>query len=230
MLAAAPLLAQQDPKQVRKIIEVKYADPRHVAEAIRIFNVSAGYDSTLHVVSVGGFAEQVAAAEEAIKKLDVAPVNVELTVYLVNGWGPNHQGVSGDEVPADLTGTIKQLHALFNYKTYRLTESFVLRGRDGSNASTSGQLPGSTMQNYSFGYVSATVSSGTPRVVHIDRMDLEVHTPNGRNTTNGETIYRTASIATNLDAAEGQKIVVGKSNINGTDDAMILVVTAKIVQ
>ena len=229
MLVAAPLLAQPD-RQVRKIIEVKYADPRHVAEAIRIFNVSAGYDSTLHVVSVGGLAEQVAAAEEAIKKLDVAPVNVELTVYLVNGLSTTHTAALTDEVPTELGGTVKQLHSLFNYKAYRLTESFVLRGRDGSNASTSGQLPGSTMQNYSFGYVSATVSSGTPRVVHIDRMDLEVRTPNGRNTTNGETLYRTASIATNLDAAEGQKIVVGKSNINGSDDAMILVVTAKIVQ
>jgi hypothetical protein len=225
MLVATPLLAEDK----QKMVEVKYADPRRLSEAVRMFGVNTSYDSSLHMVALRGPAENVAAAEEAIRKLDIAPVNVELTVYLLSGLGPSHQP-STEEFPSELSSTVKQLHALFNYKTYRLTESFVLRGRDGSNASTSGQLPGSTEKNYSFGYVSATVSSGTPRVVHIDRMDLQVHTPNGRNTTNGETLYRTASIATNLDAAEGQKIVVGKSNINGSDDAMILVVTAKIVQ
>jgi hypothetical protein len=229
MLVAAPLLAQPE-KQVRKIIEVKYADPRHVAEALRIFGVMAEYDNTLHVVSVRGPEESVASAEAALKKLDVAPVNVELTVYLVNGWGAAHQGTGGDEVPTDLAGTVKQLHALFNYKTYRLIESFVLRGRDGQMASTSGQLPGTT-QSYVFQYVSATVSSGTPRVVHVDRMNLNVNTPSGgKNPSTGEPVYRTATIGTNIDAAEGQKVVVGKSNINGSDDAMILVVTAKIVQ
>jgi hypothetical protein len=222
--------AQQQPeKTVQKIIEVKYADPRHVADAIRIFGVNVNFDQNLHVVAVRGSAESVASAEEAIKKLDVATANVEMTVYLVSGWGPTHTGGGADEVPADLAGTVKQLHTLFNYKTYRLIESFVLRGRDGSNASTSGQLPG-TSQNYSFGYASVSVSSGTPHVVHIDRMDLQVHTPNGRNTVNGETLYRNSSIATNLDATEGQKIVVGKSNINGSDDALILVVTCKVVQ
>src|SRR5260370_2588428 len=81
LLTAACALAQPE---VRKIIDVKYADPMTVANAIRIFGVNATAELSLHVVSVRGLAENVTAAEDAIQKLDVPPTTIELTVYLLN--------------------------------------------------------------------------------------------------------------------------------------------------
>ena len=43
-------------------------------------------------------------------------------------------------------------------------------------------------------------------------------------------VYSISTISTDIDAGEGQKIVVGKSSINGFEDALILVITAKIVE
>jgi hypothetical protein len=37
-------------------------------------------------------------------------------------------------------------------------------------------------------------------------------------------------LQTNIDVKEGQKVVVGKSNFNGNEDAMILIVTVKVVE
>jgi len=79
-------------------------------------------------------------------------MNVELTVYLLSG---SAQGTA-DDVPQDLGSTVKQLHGIFAYKSYKLTESFVLRGRSadnfaGAGASIDGILPGSGMR-YRFGY------------------------------------------------------------------------------
>ncbi len=232
MLMAAALVAAQDsqlsPRVVRKIVEVKYADPERVANAVRIFGVNANSDQTLHVVAISGSTESVTAAEEAIKKLDVAPITIELTVYLVNGVGGPKAGIT-DDVPSELASTVKQLHALFPYKGYRLTESFVLRAREGRPASSSGLIPGGTAYEYHFNYGRTTVSAGNPRVIHVDSMQLNVRTPISRGT-DGKAEYRSVGIGTDIDVGEGQKIVVGKSNFNGSDDALILVVTAKIVQ
>jgi hypothetical protein len=37
-------------------------------------------------------------------------------------------------------------------------------------------------------------------------------------------------VKTNIDIREGQKVVVGKANIDGSNAALILVVTVKIVE
>lgn len=228
LLFTAACAWAQPEKPVQKIIEVRFADPANVADAIRIFGVNVGADRSLHIVSIRGSADQVTAAEEAIKKLDVAPMNVELTVYLVNGVGGPKAG-STDEVPGELASTVKQLRSLFPYKSYRLTESFVLRAREGREGNSSGVIPGTVNAEYRFNYKRTTVSAGNPRVVHVDGLSLSLMTPRGHDK-DGRADYRTVGVNTDIDAAEGQKIVVGKSNFNGSDDALILVVTAKVVQ
>ena len=75
--------------------------------------------------------------------------NLELTVYLLSGAA---QGEAADDVPQDLVSTVKQLRSIFNYKSYKLSESFMLRGRPGVGASAEGVLPGSAGLDYEFRY------------------------------------------------------------------------------
>ena len=173
LIGAAALVCAQEKKEPQrekisqKFIEVKYADANRIASLIQTPGVSIRSDDSMHAIIVLGTSETVAALEDMVKKLDVAPPNVELTVYLVSG---SSQGAA-DELPQDLASAAKQLHGLFQYKRYRMLESFVLRGRDGREGNTSGILPGSSSA-YDFRYRSATVSGGTPRVVHINGMGL----------------------------------------------------------
>jgi hypothetical protein len=216
---------QEQPKAVQKLIEVKYADVDRVASLVQGPGIGLRSDRGMHVIIVHGPPEAVAAVEEMVKKLDVAPPNIEFTVYLVSGLT---QGAA-DDVPKELSSTAKQLHGLFPYKSYRILQSFVLRNRDGREGSTNGSL-NSTGASYDFRYRSATVSNGTPRIVHIDAMTLNVKTPTPHVDKDGRVIYNNSSINTDIDAGEGQKVVVGKSSINGSDDALILVVTAKVAE
>lgn len=165
------------------------------------------------------------------KQSEPSAPNVELTVYLLSG---SMQGTAADEVPQDLASTVKQLHGLFAYKSYKLAESFVLRGRSASGnnfqrAYTQGVLPGTGM-HYNFSYNRVRLSGDKPRMVHIDGLVINLSTPTvytkdgkGRN----ETV---ASISTDLDLAEGQKTVVGKSSINNAGDALILVIVPKVIE
>ncbi len=231
LIAVAGLgFAQEQPKSTEKVIDVKYADADRIA---RLVNgplmrpgVSIRSDNTLHVIIVSGPPDVIATVEAIVKKFDVAPANVELTVYLVSG--NSHDPT--DDLPKDLTATAKQLHGVFAYKSYRVLQSFVMRDREnGRGSSTSGTLPSSSAA-YNFHYQSMTVSSGTPRIVHIDNAQFSVSTPTGIRDDKGHGITDTSSINTDLDVGEGQKVVVGKSNVHGSDDALILVVTAQVVQ
>src|SRR5580765_5466788 len=100
-----------------------------------------------------------------------AGTNVEFTVYLISGSG---QGTT-DEVPKDLEPTVKQLHSVFAYKSYKLSESFILRGGAGV-ASTEGILPGVGLR-YRFGYFRYRLSGDAPRAVQIEALYLELTKP-----------------------------------------------------
>jgi hypothetical protein len=157
--------------------------------------------------------------------------NIELTVYLLSGV----QTPAADDVPADLAATVKQLHSLFAYKGYKLAESFILRGRSAAGpqsqyARTEGVLPGSGL-HYNFGYQRVRISSEKPYMVHIDQLTITlagtpVYGPDGKQRGNANV----ASINTDLDLGDGQKTVVGKSSINQTGDALILVIVPKVIE
>jgi hypothetical protein len=151
--------------------------------------------------------------------------NIELTVYLLSGVA---QGDTADDVPADLVSTVKQLRSIFNYKSYKLTESFMLRGRLGAAARAKGVLPGVAGMNYEFRYNEARMPSETPGLFRIT--GLRILLTKAPRRLGGETIVDTvASIDTDLDIREGQKTVVGKSSVSITGDALILVIVPRLV-
>ncbi len=152
--------------------------------------------------------------------------NLELTVYLLSGLA---QGEAADDVPQDLVSTVKQLRSIFNYKSYKLSESFILRGRLGGGASAKGVLPGSAGLEYEFRYNTVTASSDTPPLFRIN--GLRIRLTKARRPLGVQTSVDTiASIDTDLDIREGQKSVVGKSSVSSSGDALILVIVPKLIQ
>jgi hypothetical protein len=231
---AMSLLAwgQETPQKtgtVRKLIQVKYVSASRVQNLLRNYtNASVESDDTMHIVAVRGSDEMVAAFEEAVKKLDVAPLDFELTVYLISATPQ-----PGDHLPDALASTAKQLHGVFAYKGYDLLDSFVLRGRDGQGANNypGGNADG-TIKNstYSFHYNRASVLDGPPKIVNLQNLNLQVRMPTGTFDEKGNPRYKTTGVSTDIDIRDGQKVVVGKSDVNNGESPLILVVTAKVVE
>ncbi len=179
------------------------------------------------VILVFAAAAALAGAQEKAAGAQSA-TDIELTVYLLSGTG---QGTA-DDVPQDLAATVKQLHSVFNYKSYKLTESFVLRGRTSTGympAHTEGILPGTGL-HYRFSYNHVQLSDSRPRMVRIDGLGINLTTPETFGPDNKPRSTTVASISTDLDLVEGQKTVVGKSSFNGAGDALILVIVPKVVE
>jgi hypothetical protein len=211
------------PKVVLKVIPLKYASPSAIYKVVSAFQPTAlQYDDSLHVISVRGTADMVAAIEEAVKKLDVLPADFELTVYLISS-SPQ----TGDLLPDALAATAKQLHVVFAYKGYQLIDSFVLRGRDGQSGSADGTIKSST---YSFRYNRATVMEGPPKMVNLQNLSLQIRMPSGARNEKGQPEFKTTGLSTDIDIRDGQKVVVGKSDVNNGESPLILVVTAKVVE
>jgi hypothetical protein len=240
LLMTAAAWAQEAPKNTQAIIEVKYADVNRVTDLLRpMFGGNIKADSSLHVIGVSGPPDLVAAVSAAIQKLDVplsAEPDVELTVYLISGVA---QGPGTDEVTQELASTVKQLHGLFAYKSYKLSDTLVLRGHtgrpfQGSDTVTEGVLPGTTNLNYHLSYNSLEVSPGDPRTVHINALRFSLRGPTVTTTSKDGAITDhtqiPANIHTDLDVKEGQKTVVGKSSVNSAGDALILVIVPKIME
>jgi hypothetical protein len=147
------------------------------------------------------------------------PSTVELTVYLVRGFMQPPQPVK-EEVPQAVTDALQELREVFKYKSYGLIEVVTLRGRNLSGAEVAGVLP--DRSHYDLKYVRVRISPETPRMLHLDGLHFEITRGHVART---ETI---ALVSTDLDLRDGQKSVIGKSMVNGTD-ALFLVVVPKVI-
>jgi hypothetical protein len=218
------------PKQVQKLITVKYVDANTVHNLLRNFapgnDWSMESDNHLHVIALRGRPESVAILEEAIKKMDVAPSDFELTVYLIST-----SAQAGDQLPEALASTAAQLHGVFAYKGYQLLDSFVLRGTDGQRGNASGTISkDARTSTYYFRYERAAVSGEGPKVVNLHNLDLSMRFFTGALSKDGQPLSHDTGLTTDVDIRDGQKVVVGKSDVNNGQNPLILVVTAKVVE
>jgi hypothetical protein len=228
-LLAAPLVAQvgQDPNEtIQKLVTLKYADPLAVRNLLAHFGVNLQMDPRMKVIALSGHRANVTTAEEAIKQLDVpgaAQKDIDLTVYFVVG---SDQMNVGGAIPQDLQSTVATLKTTFPFKNYLMLDVLSLRTRSGVQASTSGQLTNGRLT--SFHLTSATLEADGS-MIRLDNLHagLKVPIPDK----DGKSTYVDTGISTDVvDVREGQKLVVGRSSLNGPDTALFLVLIAKVAQ
>jgi len=174
------------------------------------------------------------AVADMIAQLDTpAPdrKNIEITTYLV--YASTDKSITGT-FPAVLQPAIDQLEKTFNYASYHLVETLLVRGQEDSRLNSRGMisngynalagLPGDQSLNYSLACRRMAVQSvdGKNRISLTD-FEFMCGIPAGPWTTD-------IMLEADLDVAEGQLAVVGKTSANGTPNALILILTARVVE
>jgi hypothetical protein len=228
-LACAALGCAED--RVQKIVPITTGDTTQIF--MTVSNVMASmpikiqmYQNTL---VLNGTQESVNAAEQLIKNLmSAAPRerNIEITGYIVLA---NVQGGDGSpSVPADLDPVLKQFRSLLNYKSFRVLDTIILRGRENSGMSSGGflALPGSTGTTADFRVQRPSVTEDT---VHLKDLNLTVRITSTRVNEKGAIVMNEVRISTDADVKAGQKVAIGKASVDANGDALILVVSAKVV-
>lgn len=227
-LVAAPLLAQPSPDdQIARVVQLKYADPNSVGNLLSMFGVNVRSDQRMMALAISGRRSAVEAAETAIKQLDVpgaAQKDIELTVYFV--MGTSEPPAAGSAVPPDLQPAMTALKQTFAFKNYALLDSLALRARTGSGASTTGQLSEGRMTQFS---VRSVNIEGDGATIRVDRLRANLRVP--KMVSPNKTEFLDSGIETEtVDIKEGQKLVVGRSSLEGPSKALFLVLIARVVQ
>jgi hypothetical protein len=255
-LLSASSLFGQDPVALQQARELQKAaeDAKHaVTKAITLkypSRVDAGVLDGIGLVIkrsgdtvvITGLPERVDTAEAILKQLDVAPPPVEqrrdvqLTAYLIIA---SPSAVQGTPVPKDLDSAISQVSSIFPYKSFNLFDAVVMRmvegeGRDAKRGHVSGALPQGQQTFSAGGSYDLSVSSlgltpATPaNLLRLNDFSLQLRILAGVDK-DGHDKVQTVMLGTNVDMKEGQKIVVGKANIDGSENALIVILTAKVV-
>ena len=233
LLAGALLCVAEQTSKLIPLHYVSYQDAKSVCGGIPI-TVNVAPNNSIVLV---GDEKTIAAAEALIRQIDVrVSKDVDLTAYMITA---SPKEIPGRPLPSELDPVVKQLRSIFPYKSYTLLESAFLRISSGGNGVTEGVLPNrehSKMPtNYTLMANQVKVSGEAEHSsVHIGEFRVQLRVPvvtiskqPGKEPTSS-TSYQSIVLNTVIDTNIGQKIVVGKSNIDGGDDALIVVLTAQL--
>jgi hypothetical protein len=138
-------------------------------------------------------------------------------------------------LPADLDGVAKQLRAVFGYRDLKLVDTALIRAREGRPGNMSGELYGlaedvKAPADYQMDFTSAQVRAGERgNVVALGDFRFSLPLVHHTYGVNGVTVASNIGFKTDLSIADSQKVVVGKSRIGGADQALVLVLTARVV-
>ena len=220
-------------ERAQRVVEIKNGDARQIFVAVRALGGEVVSTNEGNRILLSGPKAAVDGTEALIKQLDVAAPprkNLELTVYMV---AASTQPSSGSPLPDALAPVTTQLRAVFPYKGFRLIDSFVLRARLGEGAETSGfigQNASGSRTVYGFKVRRLDMESQSEKpLIRVDGIRLSIRVPVVASP-KGEISYIEATINTDVDLHEGQKVVVGKTSaLEGPDGALFLVISAKVV-
>ena len=236
LLAMASCLQAED-QSVTQVFQLKYADPRALSRVLSLYGRIES-DIALGALTITTRDNTVmSGVAQIIKQFDVPPPpvqNIDVTIYLMSALGTPSSGA----VPPELEAVVKQLKNTFSYKGYQLIDTDVIRVRAGQGGEVSGVVngapsigPNKTISQVKFR--SASVSTDEKgRSIRIDALKVGFKFPVASGEKSGEKQYQyiDTGINTDVDVREGQKVVVGKSNMDGSDRASIVVLTAKVVE
>src|SRR5256885_7959404 len=148
-----------------RVFEVQNRMPEDLVPVIRL--LTSGFkgaqlsaSNQFRTITVRDFPENIAAIDEAIKRMDkpeVARPDIELRMHVLLA---SNQPTTLSQYPADLKDAIGELQKTLNYKEYYLMTSIVQRTRD-SRGERGGYIQGSGSAE--IGWPSTTAPGGAVR-------------------------------------------------------------------
>jgi len=230
----APQKPEKD-NAVRKVIQLKYADPNELNSLLSYWGANIRADRGLKALTVVGSKDAVEAIEEAVKKLDVpppTPKDVELTAYFLLATREPSQAAA---LPSALNEVVAELKKVVNYQNFTLLNTALIRTQDGRGADVNGAAGGPpSPANFALHLQDLDVVGGQESpAIHLHNMTFEIWNEvekkaSGEEKGSPERINQ-ARIQSDIDIPAGQKVVVGKTSFQIPENALVLVLTAKVL-
>jgi hypothetical protein len=232
-----------------KIFEIKYRDPYGLLQVLRPLGsgfkgATISVEQAFKTLTVRDFPENIAAIEEAIKRLDMPEAprpDIEFTIHILIATNAefNPRGARGTftDFPPELGDVIKQLQGTLRYKNYGMMTSAIHRAKEGPGGVSNSGIAESTLFSnvptppnpifYEYGLESISIdsASGTPTVqVGGFRFNMRVPLSLGA----APVQYQNVGFRSPVSLRQGEKVVVGSTTMG--DKGLIVVVSAKVLK
>jgi hypothetical protein len=227
-----------------QIFEIKHRRPQEIINAISPLGsgfkgATVTYSDETQTISVRDFPENIAVIEEAIKRLDTpqsarVESSVDLSIHVLLTRTDAPPNLVPAPLPPDLNDVMKQMQNTFAFKDYQLVATIVQRakthryqgrsavygqgdsiwletykGEDGNSQ----KVQGNAAYKYQVNGIEVSSTSSGGAKIQLDNFSFE---------------FGKATVQTNLEVRDGEKLVVGTASWG--NKAMILVLTAKVIK
>jgi hypothetical protein len=216
---------------ITKVITLKYPD--RVNTGI-LDGIGLNVKRADNLVVITGQAGRVDTAEAILHQLDTPapprsplppPKNIQLTAYLVIA-SAGTTAPQGTPVPKDIEAAVTQVSSMFSYRSFSLLDAIIMRTTDNSGAGSVNGVVAIGSYRMSLRRISITAESSGD-LFHISNFDLNMQISRVR-LAKEELVP--VDFVSDIDVKDGQKAVVGKANFDGASDALIVILTAKVVE
>jgi hypothetical protein len=219
-----------------KVFDVKHRDPRSLIEALRPLGsgfkgATISYSDEFKTLTVRDFPENIAAIEEALKRLDTPqPMRPDVELRMNVLIASNAVAVTSD-YPSDLGDVIKQMQATLSYKNYSNVATVVQRVRAGSrgigmngSAEVAAKIleierPLNAIYDCRVRDLVLTPDSSGGYTVQLNETQFSLNAPS---------VLGQANIRTDINLRNGEKVVVGTATLG--NKGLILVLSARIIK
>lgn len=229
---------------VSRIVKLEYGVTPKVHELVSMYGrggsggeIRIDLSESLGWIRVQGPTSQIDEFEQLIAEIDVAPVNVEVTFYLMLSTDE-----ARSEVPASIRPAVSKILDTFGLNALTTIDILQMRGSEGRDMEFESALPLSKLNLVDDMYQFARVGVDVKRITASQYGDTNTFSfgdvqvnvsiqkaysdPNG---SRAQVQYRDigAKMQSSLDIREGQSVVLGKSNFDNTDRALFVIVQAR---
>lgn len=221
-----------------KVFTIQNRDVRPIFNTVHLLGsgfkgAAFSFNDELRTITVRDFPENVAAVEEAIKRLDQpmpAQPNIEMKIAVLIA---SKTALPSSPVPDELAPVVKQLQATMRYAHYGLMTSSVHRTKLGDGIEGSGvaepTLLGMTASQdrpifYTYNLRRITSGKSDALTIDIERFQFKMQVP--LNIGNDNVQYQSVGFETPVSIRQGEKVVIGTTTMK--DKALVVVVTASV--
>ncbi|MEK6302687.1 MAG: hypothetical protein AABO41_18400 [Acidobacteriota bacterium] len=222
-----------------RVFEIKYRDPIGLLGVIRPLGsgfkgANFSVDREFKTLTVRDFPENIAAIEEALKRLDIAEgprPAIEFSVHVLIATSSPGEA---EDYPAELGDVVKQLKAALKYKSYTMMTSAIHRTKEGAGVENSGvaesklfaavpTAPSPIFYDYQLGGISIETGSGSPVVQTDFRFNMRVPLNLGTSVQ-----YQNIGFRSPVSLRQGERVVVGSTTMG--DKGLVVVVSTKVAK
>jgi hypothetical protein len=224
-----------------RIFEIKYRDPVVLFQVVRPLGsgfkgATVSFDKQYRTLTVRDFPENIAAIEEAIKRLDTPEAprpDIEFSVHVLIA---SSSSGGSEDYPAELGDVVKQLKSALKYKSYALMTSGIHRAKEGpGGVGNSGVAESNLFSNvptppnpifyeYSLEAISIDSGSGAP-TVQVGEFRFNMRVPLNLGTS---VQYQNVGFKSPVGLRQGERVVVGSTTMG--DKGLVVVVSAKVLK